>query len=216
MHTPRISVITCSIRPEYIALTATTLRKQTFKDWEWIVELELPGIDFGLPRAMNRALARCKGEITVHLQDCIEIPENFLQHISDNYNGDFVTYPLGKQNGNGIDWDWRKNSLRAIEPFEWEADLASAPLKAFYDIGGYDEAFCAGWSWDNVEVGYRANAAGYRFKCDNTVFGIAIDHDKIIEHPFRGKLKNNDWRARETETLCRIGDFKKDYLPSKI
>lgn len=213
---PRISVITCSIRPEYIDLTHEALKKQTFKDWEWIVELELPGADFGLPRAMNRALRRCKGEITVHLQDCINIPDNFLQHVSDSYKGDFVTYPLGKQQEYIIDWDWRKNNNREIQPFEWEADLASAPLKAFYDIGGYDEAFCDGWSWDNVEVGYRAKAAGYNFRCDNAVSGVAIDHDKVIGHPFRGKLKNNDWRARETEVLCRIGDYKKEYLPNQI
>lgn len=212
---PKISVITCSIRPEYIYLTAEALRRQTFKDWEWIVELELPGVDFGLPRAMNRALKRCNGEITVHLQDCINIPDDFLQHVADTYNGKFVTYPLGKINTDGgIEWDWRKNSSREIQPFEWEADLASAPLKAFYDIGGYDEAFCDGWSWDNVEVGHRAKAAGYDFVCDNGTFGHAIDHDKVIEHPFRGKLKNNDWRARDTETLCRIGDYKKEYLPN--
>ena len=214
---PRISVITCSIRPEYIYLTHKALQRQTFKDWEWIVELELPGVDFGLPRAMNRALKRCKGEITVHLQDCINIPEDFLQHVSDSYKGDFVTYPLGKINNDGdIEWDWRKNNNKEVQPFEWEADLASAPLKAFYDIGGYDESFCDGWSWDNVEVGYRAKAAGYNFRCDNGTFGHAIDHDKVTEHPFRGKLKNNDWRARETEVLCRIGDYKRDYLPNKI
>lgn len=217
---PRISVITCSIRPEYIATTAETLRKQTFKDWEWIVELELPGVDFGLPRAMNRALSRCTGEITVHLQDCINIPDNFLQHVSDTYTGDFVTYPLGKikhlDGEEDAEWDWRKNNNKEIQPFEWEADLASAPLKAFYDIGGYDEAFCDGWSWDNVEVGYRAKAAGYNFRCDNGTYGHAIDHDAIIQHPFRGKLRNNDWRARDTEVLCRIGDYKKEYLPSKI
>ncbi len=216
----RISVITCTIRKEYLGITKNCLEKQTYpKDkWEWITEIEEPGVDFGLPRAMNRALKRCKGEITVHLQDCISIPDNFLQYISDNYKGDFVTYPLGKQQSDngGIEWDWRKNNNREIQPFEWEADLASAPLKAFYNIGGYDEAFCDGWSWDNVEVGYRAKAAGYNFRCDNAVSGIAIDHDKIVEHPFRGKLKNNDWRARNTEVLCRIGDYKKEYLPNHI
>lgn len=216
MSTPRISVITCSIRPEYLYITKEALDRQTFRDFEWITEVEAPGADFGLPRAMNRALARCKGEITAHLQDCIEIPDNFLETVVKEYDGSFTTYPLGKRNGDSIDWDWRKNNNREIQPFEWEADLASAPLKAFYDIGGYDEAFCDGWSWDNVEVGYRAKAAGYNFRCNNTISGVAIDHDKIIEHPFRGKLKNNDWRARETEVLCRIGDYKKEYLPNQI
>ena len=221
MSTPRISVITCSIRPDYLYITREALDRQTFRDFEWITEIDAPGADFGLPRAMNRALKRCNGEITVHLQDCINIPNDFLQHVSDSYKGDFVTYPLGKikiadRDEDHIEWDWRKNNNREIQPFEWEADLASAPLKAFYDIGGYDEAFCDGWSWDNVEVGYRAKAAGYNFRCDNETFGHAIDHDKIIEHPFRGKLKNNDARARNTEVLCRIGDYRKEYLPNHI
>ena len=212
MSTPRVSVITCSIRKDYLYITKECLDKQTFKSFEWITEVDEPSDRFLLPKAMNKALLRCKGEITVHLQDCITIPPDFLQYVVDNYDGKFVTYPLKK----GDDWDWRKNNNREIQPFEWEADLASAPLKAFFDIGGYDEAFCDGWSWDNVEVGYRAKAAGYEFKCDNSVFGEAVDHDKIINHPFRGKLKNNDWRARETEVLCRIGDYKKDYLPNQI
>lgn len=218
MSTPRISVLTPSIRGDYIGVTYLTLKAQSFKDFEWIIEVDMPSDKFLLPKALNKMLARANGEIIVMLQDCIEIPKDFLQHVSDTYTGDFVTYPIGKIKNieDSIEWDWRKNNNREIQPFEWEADLSSAPLKAFYDIGGYDEAFCDGWSWDNVEVGYRAKAAGYNFRCDNAVSGVAIDHDKVIEHPFRGKLKNNDWRARETEVLCRIGDYKKEYLPNQI
>lgn len=148
----------------------------------------------------------------MHLQDCIEIPENFLEHVSNTYNGEFVTYPVGKKNDGSINWDWRKNNNNFVAPHEWEADLAVCPRKALFDIGGYDEAFCDGWSWDNVEVAHRASSIGYKFRCDNTVVGIAIDHDKEIKHPFRNVLKNNDWRARETEMLCRVGEYKKDYL----
>lgn len=176
------------------------------------MDIDFPSDKFLLPKAMNRLTKRAKGEILVHLQDCIEIPENFLEHVYNSYNGDFVTYPVGKREGENINWDWRKNNNREITPNEWEADLAVCPRKALFDIGGYDEAFCDGWSWDNVEVAHRASAAGYKFRCDNTVAGIAVDHDKELRHPFRNVLKNNDWRARETEMLCRIGDYKKDYL----
>lgn len=120
MNKPRISVITCSIRKEYLYITKDALDRQTFRDFEWITEVEEPGADFGLPRAMNRALKRCKGEITVHLQDCIEIPEDFLQHVGDTYFGEFVTYPLGKKNGDSVEWDWRKNNNGEIQPFEWK------------------------------------------------------------------------------------------------
>lgn len=209
---PKITVVTPSIRPQYLGITFECLKRQTFKDFEWLIDVDMPSDKFLLPKAMNRLIKRAQGEIIVHLQDCIEIPENFLEHVNNSYNGDFVTYPVGKRNGDNIEWDWRKNNNRELTPNEWEADLAVCPKKALFDIGGYDEAFCDGWSWDNVEVAHRASAAGYKFRCDNTVAGVAIDHDKELKHPFRGVLKNNDWRARETEMLCRIGDYKKDYL----
>ena len=207
-----ISVLTPTIRPQYLNITYECLKKQTFKDFEWLVDIDFPSDKFLLPKAMNRLIKRAQGEILVHLQDCIEIPENFLEHVYNSYDGTFVTYPVGKRNGDSIEWDWRKNNNRSIMPHEWEADLAICPRKSLFDIGGYDEAFCDGWSWDNVEVAYRASAAGYKFRCDNAVAGIAIDHDKELKHPFRGVLRNNDWRARETEMRCRVKDYKKDYL----
>ncbi len=217
----RISVLTPTIRPEHLAITAKSLQNQSFKDFEWLVDIDFPSDRFLLPMAMNRLLSRAKGEIIVILQDCITVEPNFLQHVSDTYTEDFVTYPLGKE-GPGvydIKWDWRKSSIRQakdfIEPQCWESDIASAPRKAFFDIGGYDEAYCDGWSWDNVEVAYRAEIAGYKFRCDNRVSGIAIDHDAVQEHPFRGKLKNNDWRSRETKWLCEAGDYKLSYLKEK-
>ena len=208
----KISIITPTIRPEYLSLTYECLKKQTYQNFKWLVEPDFPSDRFLLPKALNNAIGRAKGEIIVMLQDCIEIPDNFLEHIMNTYNGDFVTYPVGKKNGKNVDWDWRKEESREIQPQEWEADLAIAPRKSFFDIGGYDEAYCDGWSWENVEVAYRAEKAGYKFRCDNKVFGIAIDHDKIIKHPFRGTLRNNDWRARVTKQLADQGQWKLDYI----
>lgn len=221
----RISVITPSIRPQFLGITYDSLKAQTFKDFEWLIEVDMPSDKFLLPIAMNNALRRAKGEIILILQDCISIPDNFLQHVNDTYNGDFVTYPMGKIEKSPylniedkIKWDWRKDSMRQAKDFveanHWESDLAIAPRKAFFDIGGYDEKFCEGWSWENVEVAYRAEAAGYKFRCDNRVFGTAIDHDDILPHPFRGVLKNNDARARDTKIFAEIGDYKLGYLTS--
>lgn len=177
-----------------------------------MVDIDLRNYGYQLPKSLNRLLKRSKGEIIVMLQDCIEIPDNFLETIVKEYDGSFTTYPVGKRNGDSIDWDWRTNNNREIQPYEWEADLAVAPRKAFFDVGGYDETFCDGWSWENVEIAYRVNVAGYKFKCSNSVSGVAIDHDKEIENPFRNKKPNNDWRARNTQTLCNAGDFKLNYL----
>lgn len=204
----KISVLTPSIRAKYLGITYDSLKNQTFKGFEWLIDVDMPSDKFLLPKAMNRLLKRAKGDIIVILQDCISVPENFLQHIYDTYTGDFVTYPISKEGS----FDWRKNNNNEVQPQEWESDLASAPRKAFFEIGGYDEDYCNGWSWDNVEVAYRANYLKYKFRCDNAVWGEAIDHDKLEEHPFRGKLKNNDARARDTKTLADIGDIYRDYL----
>lgn len=205
----RISVLTSTIRPEYLDITQKSIEAQTFKDFEWLVEVGTNRSIFELPRKMNKMLARAKGEITVHLQDCIEIPPNFLEHVNNTYDGSFVTFPIVKDQKT---WDWRKDRLGAIEPQEWEADLAVAPLKAFKDIGGYDEEYCYGWSFDNVEVAYRAQAAGYTFRCDNTIYGNAIDHDAIKPHPYRNTLPSNLRRATGTYHLAKLGEYKLDYL----
>jgi glycosyltransferase involved in cell wall biosynthesis len=97
----KISVVTPTIRPQYLNLTYECLKKQTFKNFEWLVDIDFPSDRFLLPKAMNRLLKRSQGEIIVHLQDCIKIPENFLEHVYNSYNGDFVTYPVGNAVGVG-------------------------------------------------------------------------------------------------------------------
>ena len=203
-----ISILTPSIRPEYLKMLQECLERQTFQDFEWLTEVGLRNRGFDLPKAMNRMLKRAKGDMIYIIQDCITIPDNFLEATKDKYPTDFVTFPLEK-NGQ---FDWRKNRDGQIMPEEWESDLAKAPIQAFFDIGGYDEDYCQGWSWDNVEVAYRAKAAGYRFQCVNSIHGTVLDHDSLIKHPFRNKLKNNDARARQTKGESERGYYKKEYL----
>ena len=96
---PKITVVTATIRPQYLNLTYECLKKQTFKDFEWLIDIDFPSDKFLLPKAMNRLIKRSKGEIIVHLQDCIEIPDNFLETVVKEYDGSFTTYPVGKRNG---------------------------------------------------------------------------------------------------------------------
>jgi hypothetical protein len=99
-----------------------------------------------------------------------------------------------------------------ITPNQWEADFACGPRQGFFDVGGYDEEFNQGWSWENVEIAWRLQAAGYKFYCDSSISGQAIDHDKEMEHPFRDKRENNDKRAEETRHKASHGDYKLNYL----
>ena len=154
-------------------------------------------------------LGQAKGEIVVSLQDCISIPPTFLEDLLKLDLTKAWTFPVVKE---GTEGDWRLHRDGETTPEEWEADLACAPLQMFRDVGGYDQSYCNGWSYDNVEIALRAKAAGYEFRCHPHLIGTAIDHDAIIEHPFRKKLIKNSWRIEFTKEEIAKGNYKMDNL----
>lgn len=195
-HMIKISVITPSIRPNGLDIVRTGLLKQTFTDFEWIVEIGLDKHD--LNAAYNRALKRARGELIVSLQDYILIKPDYLQKFWDAYQANpkaFITAPVGKVDNLNYSgeakWDWRAyrndetKNMRECDWNCWEIDSGCAPLSALKEIGGFDEALDGIWSGDNVNVGCRAQLAGYEFKClfDNP--SLVYDHDVFLPHPFR-------------------------------
>jgi hypothetical protein len=211
----QFSILSPSIRPEYLDVTQKCLELQTFQNFEWLVEVGLRNRGCTLATDLNRMLRRAKGSRIIMLQDCIRIEPDTLEKI-DTLPNEFYTFPVGKVDefGDNPRWDWRDQEEHQgkITPNLWEADFAAAPLQAFIDIGGYDERFNEGWSWDNVEVAWRAQAAGYAFYNSKIVHGIAWDHDKFTENPWRKTLPLNDKRAEETRNRAFQGDFKLDYI----
>lgn len=225
-----ISVITPTIRPEFLYITEKCLEAQTFKDWEWVVVEGDPTKGFTLPSDYNKALKDSNGNIIVSLQDCIEIPEDALHQINKlNHEKTAYTYPVGKskewrvgistdEDASQISWDWRKSTEKARRtaelpsPAHWEIDFASAPKNLFFDVGGFDEDFNDGWSWENVEIAYRASLLGYKYMVSRATEGIAYDHDVHMEHPFRNKLGNNDVRATQSRVMADGGRIKLEYL----
>lgn len=200
-----ISVITPSIRPQYLDITQKTLENQTYQDFEWLTEIGLPSRGFMLPWDFNKMLKRSEGKIIVILEDCITLTSTALEAISKlDHTKTAYTYPVGL--------DWRLHGYGLIDPPMWEIDFASAPREMFFKVGGFDEEFCKGWSWENVELAWRAEAAGYGFECSHVAKAEKLDHDKYVKHPFRNRLKNNDVRANNTRTLAKTGSFKLNYL----
>lgn len=192
----KVSVLTPSIRPMGLEIVRTGLLTQGFTNFEWLTEIGLGKHD--LNSAYNRMLRRAKGELVVSLQDYILIRPDFLQTWWDAYQDNpnaFMTAPVGKMDnldysGNAV-WDWRayrNDETKNIRPCEWncwEIDNGAAPLKALKEIGGFDEALDGHWSADNVNVGKRAQLAGYEFKCLFNNPALAYDHDAFKSHPFR-------------------------------
>lgn len=195
----KISVVTPSIRPEGLKHLQKSLEKQTLKDFEWLVELGIPGRGHDLNAAFNRALKRAKGELVVFYEDYTICPPDALQKFWDTYQehpNTFFTAPLGKKfnlddQEEQIRWDWRawkddkKDKVIPCTWETWEIDWGAAPLKVLKEIGGFDEALDQYWSCDNVNTGYRAHLAGMKFLNIFNNPAIALDHDALMKHPFR-------------------------------
>lgn len=219
--TPRISVLTPTIRPEGLKVTQECLRDQTFTEFEWLVEVNYTG-KHDLNAAYNRMLRRAQGTLVVSLQDYIRVRPDFLERWWQAYEENrtsFMTAPVGKVNafdaGDMPRWDWRayrmndKDTTRDNDFRCWEIDNGAAPLEVLKKIGGFDERLDEWWSSDNVSVGKRAHLAGYTFKCIFDNPGLAFDHDLHMPHPFRGherpervKLILEEYESGPLPPLC--------------
>ncbi len=219
---PKISVVTPSIRPDGLNITQKCLAGQTFKEFEWLVEIGLKN-EHDLNKAFNKMLKRAKGELIVFLEDYTAVPPDYLQKWWDAYQkhpDTFMTAPLGKVSNLDYqppaNWDWRawkhKEGDGDFIPCNWdtwEIDNGAAPLKCLQNIGGFDEELDKHWSCDNLNAGCRAELAGYKFL---NYFGnpaIAYDHDAFMPHPFRANFKPifNNMRMDEFRNGLKI-----DYL----
>lgn len=210
-NAPRVSVLTPSIRPQYLAITQKTLEEQTFQDFEWIVEVGLPSRGFTLPSDYNKMLKRAQGDIIISLQDCITLPKDSLERaVKLFHEKQLWTFPVIKAGKE----DWRTSATleQSLDYGRWEIDFGMAPRQAFYDVGGFDEAYCGGWSCDNVEIGMRMVALGYEIHCDPSIRAEAIDHDKEMEHPFRQKLEFNGDKLVYTKHAVDNGEVRLRYL----
>lgn len=188
----KISVISVSIRPKGLEITQSSLSEQSFQDFEWIQEISIPKKGHDLNAAYNRALRRAKGELMVSLQDYIKPNPKCLEMFWEAYQNDkktFFTAPVGKTDKEDFSgscrWDWRAYEDAKPSWQHWEIDCGAAPMEALREIGGFDETLDGHWSTDNVNVGYRAHLAGYKFKHLFHNPSVAYDHDAFIPHPFR-------------------------------
>jgi len=100
----KITILSPTVRPKGLYVTASAVSRQDFRDFEWLVgspfvpELETDNIPnykwvedgFGgglwsLNRVMNKMLKEAKGEIIVSLQDWIWVPPDGLQKFVDAF-----------------------------------------------------------------------------------------------------------------------------------
>lgn len=186
---PLVSVLTVTRRKGWEELAQTCLNNQTFRDFEWIVvsenEVDVPYIPAppktrksNLNASLNEGLKACKGEYVIFYQDFIDLPTDCFQKLVDLVTPTtFVTTNTinadGSHDARGINGQPPKQCY----PEEWEANVAIAPMGIIRYLGGFDEEYDEGWSWDNCNLAERAAMLGCTFMLDQSNNPQLLPHD---------------------------------------
>lgn len=193
-----LSVITPSVRPEGLKLVEKALNRQTFRDFEWIVQgREKPlskGEVWSLNRDYNCAIRKSRGDLIVSWQDWTHAKpdclERFVQHFKDEPKT-LVTGVGNKYTDETwmvVSWqDPRKRSDQGsyyqcfFNDIEW--NLCSVPREAIYAVGGFDESLDKlGYGMDGFSVVDRINLlGGYDFKIDQGIESFSLEHGRLPE-----------------------------------
>lgn len=185
-----ISVVTPTTRPEGLELVEKALKRQTYKEWEWIVSapvyVKVKGfkIDqllsdppkepldvWSLNKAYNKMLRHAHGELIVSWQDFTFADPDALEKFWWHYqaNSKFVVSGVGNKYTDAT-WStqtWqdpreRKDQGAFYEcfPQDIEGNFAALPKGAFYEAGGFDEEMDQMFGLDFYDVMLRIDKLG--------------------------------------------------------
>jgi len=187
-----ISVITPSVRSAGLELVKKALLRQTFTDFEWIVnDKRYKGGYWGLNRAYNDMIRQAKGELLVSWQDYTFAEPDALSRFWNCYTSNPYSIVSGVGN-KYIDETWmikkwqdpreRSDNTSFYECFPWdvEANFCSIPKRAVYEVGGFDEKMdFEGFGFDARGVFERIDMLGeYKFYLDQANVSYSLEHDR--------------------------------------
>lgn len=181
-----------------------------------------PGMWWNLDASLNKAIRQAKGELIVQLNDYVYVPPDGIQKfvsrhtqepnglisgVSDQYlappsddpKGLYSVWntPLGIPGGQKVFSDPRKEAnnqgFYLTIPLLFEGNWCAYPRQAWVDVGGYDEAFDAGWGYDNVEFAERTTFYGYHVFLDTENEVQCWSHIRLFdEQRRRDEAPNNN------------------------
>lgn len=221
---PKITVICPSIREGGTKLVEKALKRQTFRDFEFIHQgrsrEKKEGEYWTLYSDMNFAVKKAQGELIISWQDFTYLKpdalERFWQHYQDNKKSlvsavgnkysdeDFLvqtwTDPRERSDqGSFYECNWND--------IEWNA--CSVPKAAIYAVGGWDEELNKYSSLCGLDILARLQLmGGWKFYLDQTIKSYSTEHGRLPNweenSPFKGA-----WEQKLKEYTK---NWKLDYL----
>lgn len=203
----KLTIITPTIRREGLDIVRKSLRKQTFKNFEWLIcsrfDPKIPeaiwipdnftGGHWSLNRAYNALLKFASGDIIVTWQDWIYAGPDALQKFVDKVEEtNSVVSGVGNQyarlNKYGKPelqvWSDPRETDKYGNFYEchWndaEFNFAAFPRELFTLVGGFDEKLdFLGVGGDQLQFCERLNDAGEKFYLDQTNKSFTLRHDR--------------------------------------
>ena len=215
-----VSILTVTKRDGWQQRAVEQVKKQKLQNFIWVIVHEnnfsgiepdgLPVLLVGAPKktrisnlnaSLNEGLRHCSGKYVIFYQDFIDLPQNcFKKLIHQASERHFVTTLTCDLDGNPDGRYSGSNDCVWCEPSMWESNVAIAPLSVIRRLGGFDEDYDNGWSWDNVNIAERAAMLGCRFRIDETNRTRLIPHRKEPDINPSMPL-NGDLHARKMDAV---------------
>lgn len=201
----KISVLTPTIRIAGLPIVEKALKRQSFKQFEWIVGSKIypkevscqwikddfRGGFWTLNRCYNMMIRAASGELLVSWQDYTYADPDTLWKFWNHYqhNKQSLVSAVGNkyEDERWADMVWKDprerddmGSFYEVYPYDIEANLCSAPKEAMYDVGGFDEEMdFIGFGFDARGVFERLDLIGeYKFYLDQTIKSYSLPHDR--------------------------------------
>jgi hypothetical protein len=191
----KISVITPTVREEGLYLVEKALKRQSFRDFEWIIEKPIgktpKNCVWTLNRDYNRAIKKAQGELIVSWQDYTfakpdalekywyyyeKEPKTIISGVGNKYQDDHWTVKTWQdpreRDDQGTYYECFFNDI--------EGNFCSISKTAFYDIGGFDESLDRYYGMDFFSVLDRLNmVGGWNFKLDQSNKSFSLEHGRL-------------------------------------
>lgn len=150
-----------------------------------------------LNASLNAGLRVIDADYVIFYQDFIELQEDCFEKLINHATPNtFVTTCTPNYDGSDDGRYTGTNTPRPCTAAEWEANVAIAPMAVIRELGGFDEEYDEGWSWDNVNLAERAAMLGCNFIIDESNRPKLYPHEKV-----RGMFPNGDFHAQTMEKI---------------
>lgn len=174
-----------------------------------------------LNRAYNKLIKEAKGDLIVSLQDATYVKPDALSKFAYYFKNGYENFLIAGTGHKYEDKTWRKvvwqDPRRRLDqktfyPCMWmdiEWNFCSAPKKAIYDVGGFDEKLDElGFGMDGYSINERVNdLGGYDFALDQTNESFSVTHGRL-EGWDENNLLDGGYNDRRRE-LKEVGQWPK-------